>query len=77
MRILEPYLVHIGNCGATNSCPIDERCICGLRQTYHKLTTAHTKMQSVTRCVQRAAQYGEHTLSDVNIKRAMDLAGEL
>jgi hypothetical protein len=34
---INPYLTHIGNCGAVNSSPDDERCICGLRQTYFKM----------------------------------------
>jgi hypothetical protein len=34
--MLESYLQHVGNCGATGSAPDDERCICGLRQTFLK-----------------------------------------
>lgn len=75
---LEPYLKHLGNCGASDLCSIDERCICGLRQVYHRLTIAHTKMQSITRYVQRIDVYGvEHGLSTANMEQAVKLAREL
>lgn len=75
---LDQYLKHIGNCGASNLCPIDERCICGLRQVYHKLIVEHTKMQSITRYVQRVDEYGlDHGLTTVNMEQAITLSRDL
>ncbi len=38
MEEVQSYLHHIGNCGAVDSDdPIDDRCICGLRQVWTKL----------------------------------------
>ncbi len=34
---LQPYVQHIGNCGAAGSDPEDSRCICGLRQIWMAL----------------------------------------
>ena len=75
---LDPYLQHIGDCGANNLSAIDESCICGLRQVYHRLTVSHTKMQSITRYVQRVDEYGiEHGMSTANMNQAIELARSL
>jgi len=46
IKDLEPYLKHIGNCGASDSCAIDDRCICGLRQIYFREEVRYTQLES-------------------------------
>lgn len=75
---LNAYLKHVGNCGASNLSPIDEKCICGLRQIYFKLNVLHTKMQSVTRYIQRSNNYDSGSQLEIeNLSAAKNLASEL
>lgn len=73
---LDRYLRHIGNCGGSQYAPTDESCICGLRQIYHNLTVQFTKMQSITRYVQRIPD-GPATLQETNLNAAIGLAKDL
>lgn len=75
---LEPYLKHLGTCPGNNLCAIDEKCNCGLRGVYHKLTIVFAKMQSVVRYLQRIDHLRDsEVLSDNNMYRARELAREL
>jgi hypothetical protein len=41
LYLLVPYLRHLDECEGDDRDPMDDRCICGLRQVYHKIDTAY------------------------------------